>query len=84
MKYTVTKQEDSIKEIMKHARTLRAALAVPVMLDHGEAMKLIVADLVAKYHHNAKRNDLEWTPVFKKVLSYYLSPEELDALTKPH
>jgi len=74
---------DDIKEIMEYARALRSSLAVPVMLDHGEALKLIVADLTAKYHHNAKRGDAEWTPIFEKVLSYYLSPEELAALTSP-
>jgi hypothetical protein len=50
------------------------------MLDHSEALKIIVADLTAKYHHNAKRKDQEWTPVFEKVLSYYLSPEELESI----
>jgi hypothetical protein len=72
-----------IKEIMECSRALRLSLAVPVMLDHGEAIKLIVADLSAKYHYNANRGDAEWTPIFEKVLSYYLSSEELEALTSP-
>jgi len=76
------KQED-IKEIMECARAIRSSLAVPVMLDHGEALKLIVADLIAKYHHNAKRGDMEWTPIFEKVLSYYLTSDEVKALTSP-
>ena len=62
---------------MKHR-----SIAVPVMLDHSEALKLIVADLVAKYRHNAERGDTEWTPVFEKVLSYYLTPEEMKCLLK--
>jgi len=73
-------KNDDLLEIMECARALRSSLAVPVMLDHGEALKLIVADLAAKYHHNAKRGDTEWTPIFEKVLSYYLSPDELAAI----
>jgi len=76
-------KKNEINEIMDAANALHRSLAVPVMLDHGEALKLIVADLVAKYHHNAKRGDEEWTPIFRKVLSYYLSPEEMSALTRP-
>jgi hypothetical protein len=73
---------DDINEIMECARALRASLSVPVLLDHSEALKLIVADLAAKYHHNAKNKNAEWTPLFKKVLSYYLSPDELAAITQ--
>lgn len=72
---------ENIKEIMECARTLQSSLAVPVMLDHGEALKLIVSDLVAKYHHNAERGHVEWTSAFRKVLSYYLSADELESLT---
>ena len=73
-------KNDDLLEIMECARALRSSLAVSVMLDHGEALKLIVADLTTKYHHNAERGDTEWTPIFEKVLSYYLSPEELTAI----
>jgi hypothetical protein len=75
------KTED-LMEIMECARALRSSLAVPVMLDHGEALKLVVADLAAKYRHNAERGDAEWTPIFEKILSYYLSPDELAAITQ--
>lgn len=73
-------KNDDLMEIMECARALRSSLAVPVLLEHGEALKLIVADLAAKYHHNAQRGDAEWTPIFEKVLSYYLSPDELEAI----
>lgn len=71
---------DDLIEIMECARALQSSLAVPVLLDHGEALKLIVADLAAKYQHNAQRENAEWTPIFEKVLSYYLSPDELEAI----
>ncbi len=72
---------EDLEEIMESAHALQESLSVPVMLGHGEALKLIVADLAAKYHSNVERGDEEWTPVFAKVLSYYLSPEELEAIT---
>jgi hypothetical protein len=73
-----------MSEIMETYRAMQSSLAVPVMLDHGEALKLIVADLAAKYHHNAERGDTEWTPIFRKALSYYLTPEELDSIIGPN
>ena len=68
--------ENNYKEIRQAERAFRNLLAVPVLLDHGEALKLIVADLVSKYKHNVERNDQQWIPIFEKVLHYYLTPEE--------
>lgn len=62
---------------MECSRNFRNLLSVPVMLDHGEALKLIVADLTEKYHYNVERGDKEWVEIFEKVLSYYLTPEEM-------
>ena len=73
---------DLYSQIRKRQKALMDSLAVPVLLSHEEAIKLVVADLTAKYHFNKKRGDTEWIPVFEKILSYYLSPEELEKLTK--
>lgn len=67
---------DDYEDIRRSSRALMKTLSVPVLLDHGEVLKLIVADLVAKYKYNVARNDEEWIPIFEKVLHYYLTPEE--------
>ena len=74
-------KRDDLNEIMRTAKALHDSLSVPVMLDHGEVLKLIVSDLVAKYKSNVERGNAEWISVFEKVLSYYLSREELEAIT---
>lgn len=73
-------QSEQIQQIMESARSLYSTLSVPVMLDHSEVLKLIVADLLAKQRFNVERGREEWAEAFKTVLSYYLSPEELAAL----
>ena len=53
-------------------------LSVSVRLSRGEALKIIVDDLVRKHNHNRERGNEDWCEAFEKVLSYYLTPQELD------
>ena len=71
---------DDYEDIREASRALMKTLVVPVLLDHGEVLKLIIADLVSKYKFNVERNDEEWIPIFEKVLKYYLTEEEFEEI----
>lgn len=76
-------KSDEIDSILRAKAAADRALSVPVMIGHGEVLKVIIKDLVSKYRHNMERGDLKWMTVFRAVLGYYLSQDEVESLIGP-
>ena len=69
---------DYISEVMKKNDELRDALSVQVKLDHEEALKIVVNDLVSKLAAQMKRgDDPEAVKHFTFVVRWYVTEEEL-------
>ena len=66
-----------IYEIMRISDELQDSISKTVKISFGEVLRIVVDDLVEKYKHNVDRNQ-EWADAFKKVLSYYLTEDEMN------
>jgi len=58
------------------------SLSVKVKVEHGEILRIVVADLLQKYKGNVKRNDTKYISAFETVLKFYLTEEEFTEYTK--
>ena len=74
---------EEMTEIMARRDEMLNSLAVSVKISHGQALTLIVADLVAKYKYvleDDRKKDIQTS--FKDVLRYYVDEEEFEQLMK--
>jgi hypothetical protein len=58
------------------------SLSVKVKVEHGEILRIVVADLLLKHKASVDRNDTEYANAFAKVLRFYLTEEEFTEYTK--
>lgn len=70
-----------MSEQIKVYEELSAAISKTVKIPHNQVVHLVVDDLIEKYRYNIRRNNKEWSSAFEKVLSYYLTEEELKDVT---
>lgn len=68
-------------ELMKTQNELMDSLSVSVKISHGEALRVVVSDLIEKYKSCVKRGDDKDIKAFSVVLKYYLGEEEFKKLT---
>ena len=61
--------------LMKTQNELMDALSVNVKISHGEALQVVVNDLIEKYKSCVSRGDAENTGAFSTVLKYYIGEE---------
>lgn len=70
------------EELLKTYDDLMDTLSVKVKVEHGEILRLVVADLLKKYKSNTARNDKKYIDAFATVLKFYLTEEEFIEYTK--
>jgi len=61
---------------------LMDSLSVKVKVEHGEILRIVVADLLRKYKASVERNDTKYIDAFTAVLKFYLTEEEFTEYTK--
>jgi hypothetical protein len=68
-------------ELMRTQNELMDSLSVSVKISHGEALNVVVNDLVKKYKSCVEDGNDKYIEAFSVVLKYYLSEEEFKQLT---
>ena len=58
------------------------SLSVKVKVEHGEILRIVVADLLNKYKASVERNDTKYVNAFATVLKFYLTEDEFTEYTK--
>ena len=58
------------------------SLSVKVKVEHGEILRIVVADLLQKHKASVERNDVKYIDAFTTVLKFYLTEEEFTEYTK--
>jgi len=69
-------------QLLRTYRELREATRVNLKIDHDMVCNITVADLLEKYRRlddkrNPEHKDILYRDAFRKVLSYYLTEEEV-------
>jgi hypothetical protein len=64
-------------ELLEICDEMRDHLSTTIKIDHSQVLEIVVGDLVEKYRSNLERKENRWINVFKDVLSYYLTEDEL-------
>lgn len=62
--------------VMKNYDEMRDALCVPVKIDHGQVLKVIIRDLRNKRKHCLDTKQWDKVEHFDFVLKYYLGEED--------
>lgn len=73
---------DRDMELMRKHNELTDSLSISVKISFGEALQVVVGDLISKYKSCVYRKDQKNIDAFRTVLKYYLSDEEFDEMTK--
>jgi len=69
----ITEQE--YESLMRIRKDIDESLSTTIKINHEQVLNIVIADLLSKYKHNKK--DEKWEPIFKEVLRFYLSDDEL-------
>lgn len=56
---------------------LNDAISKTVKIGWPEVLRLVIDDLTEKYKSNVEHGETEWADAFLKVLSYYLTEDEI-------
>ncbi len=70
-------------DLIKTQNELMDSLSVSVKISHGEALHVVVNDLIEKYKSCVKRGDDKYIEAFGVVIKYYLGEEEFNKLIAP-
>jgi len=74
----MTNQNEFAQGVLKSYKELSEATSTTIKINHSQVIHIVVNDLVKKYKYNARFGDAEWATTFRKVLSYYLTADEID------
>jgi len=69
-------------ELLKTQNELMDSLAISVKISHGEALHVVVNDLIDKYKASVKRGDTKHIDAFSVVLKFYLGKDGFTKINK--
>ena len=67
--------------LLETCTDLMDSLSVKVKIEHGEILRIEVADLLQKHKASVERNDTKYIDAFEAVLKFYLTEEEFTEYT---
>ena len=67
-------------ELLKTYEEIRTATDLTIKLRNEEVDRIVVAALLDKYQGQVNRNDKKYMELFKNVLRFYLTEEELEEM----
>jgi len=67
-------------ELLRTYEEIRRAQDLTVKLSNDQVDKIVVAALLVKYQGQVRNNNIQYIEMFKEVLRFYLTEDELVAL----
>jgi len=73
-------EKEEYERLWRIRHELDKASSTTIWINHEQVLNIVVSDLLNKYQGNINN---DWGPIFKKILSFYITDDELSILMKP-